>query len=227
MNIIAVIPARGGSKGIPGKNIKLLGGKPLIQYTIDAARRVFKDNEIIVSTDDEYIKQCVENGGLTVPFIRPAHLATDTASTYEVLLNVVAHYESIYGPMDVLVLLQPTSPFRTSEHIQQALSLFNEQKHIDMVVSVCKSKLNPYYNLFEENKDGYLTVSKKGNFTRRQDCPKVWEYNGAIYVIRITSLKKSNLGQFKNIKKYEMSEEASLDLDTPLDWLVAEALIRG
>ena len=153
MKSFVVIPARGGSKGIPGKNSKLLAGKPLIQYAVDAALEIFDKEEIIVSTEDTSIKQIVESGGINVPFLRPAHLATDTAGTYEVLLHAVDYYERLHGPTDVLVLLQPTSPFRTSKHIKEALDIFKNSKNIDMVVSVNQSKANPYYNLFEENKN--------------------------------------------------------------------------
>lgn len=226
MKSFVVIPARGGSKGIPGKNSKLLVGKPLIQYAIDTALEIFDKEEIIVSTDDISIKQIVESGGIDVPFLRPAHLATDTAGTYEVLLHAVEYYERLHGPMDALVLLQPTSPFRTSKHVKEAMDIFKKSENIDMVVSVNRSKANPYYNLFEENKNGYLEASKKSEFIRRQDCPPVWEYNGAVYIIDVTALKKSPLNNFKNIKKYEMSFEDSLDLDTPIDWSLAELILQ-
>lgn len=226
MNIVAVIPARGGSKGIPGKNIKLLGDKPLIQYTIDAAKEVFKPDQIIVSTDNLEIKENVENCGIKVPFLRPAQLATDTAGTYEVLLHALSYYEKHKALPEVLVLLQPTSPFRTSRHINEALALFKTEKEIDMVVSVSETKSNPYYILFEEDEAGFLRPSKTGDFTRRQDCPKVWEYNGAIYVINVASLKKASFSSFSKIKKYEMDQLASLDLDTHADWLLAEILMK-
>src|SRR5690606_9948220 len=114
MNPVIIIPARGGSKGIPGKNIKFLGEKPLIQYTIDAARTLFEDDKILVSTDDINIKKCVENLGLNVPFLRPANLATDNAGMYNVLLHGINFLESNNINPDVLIFLQPTSPFRSS-----------------------------------------------------------------------------------------------------------------
>src|SRR6056297_1801952 len=121
MNPLIIIPARGGSKGIPGKNIKELCGKPLIQYTVDAAREIFKDYEICVSTDSSEIKSVVEKLGLKVPFLRPIELATDTASTYDVLLHALNFYENKGYCSDVVILLQATSPFRTSKHIREAL----------------------------------------------------------------------------------------------------------
>jgi N-acylneuraminate cytidylyltransferase len=224
MKPLVIIPARGGSKGIPGKNIKILNGKPLIQYTIDAAREVFSDHQICVSTDSEDIKKVAEGLGLFVPFLRPVSLATDYASTYDVLLHALAYYEEkVYSP-DVIILLQATSPFRTSKHIKGALESYS--RTYDMVVSVTETKSNPYYVLFEEDKDGWLTKSKTGNFLRRQDCPKVWEYNGAIYVINPESLRERSHLEFRRIKKYVMDEQSSLDLDTPLDWKFAEGIMK-
>jgi CMP-N,N'-diacetyllegionaminic acid synthase len=222
MKPLVIIPARKGSKGVPGKNKKLLAGKPLIQYTIEAAREVFADAEICVSTDDTDIVALAENLGLKVPFLRPAELATDTSSSVDVVLHALGFYKQSGYDADVVVLLQPTSPFRTANHIREALRLYHSQ--LDMVVSVCASRANPYYNLFEENADGFLRKSKDGMFIRRQDCPPVWEYNGAIYIVTISSLLESGSFVLPNTVKFEMSEFASHDVDTKLDWQVAEML---
>ena len=222
MNIV-VIPARGGSKGVPGKNIKLLNGKPLIQYTIEAAREVFEDQEIIVSTDDYKIKEVVENMGLKVPFLRPKELATDIAGTYEVLLHALDFLESTYGKPDKMIVLQPTSPFRRAEHIKSALDLYSYE--LDMLVSVKETKANPYYTLREEDENGFLVESKRSTATRRQDVPKVWELNGAIYIINIKTLKVKPIHQFEKIKKYEMDELSSHDIDTMPDWKLAEIIL--
>jgi N-acylneuraminate cytidylyltransferase len=224
MKPLIVIPARGGSKGVPRKNIKVLGDKPLIQYTIDAAKGVFDDEFICVSTDDFEIKSVVEQLGLKVPFLRPNELASDTAGTYEVLLHAISYYESKGYFPDTLILLQPTSPFRTSAHIKEALKLYHES--IDMVVSVKETKANPYYILFEEDRNGYLKKTKEANFTRRQDCPKVWEYNGAIYIINVKALKEKTISQFTKVCKFEMDETSSHDIDTLLDWRIAEIIIN-
>ncbi|WP_299127616.1 acylneuraminate cytidylyltransferase family protein [uncultured Winogradskyella sp.] len=225
MQPIVVIPARGGSKGVPGKNIKVLNDKPLIQYTIDAARHVFKDNEICVSTDDNIIKSTVESLGLRVPFLRPAHLATDTATSRDVLLHALQYHEAQHKKTpDVIVLLQPTSPFRTAEHIKEALVLYNEK--LDMVVSVKETKANPYYVLMEEDDKGFLVKSKVSNSTRRQDVPKVWEVNGAIYIINPKSLKNKTFAAFKKVIKYKMDEMSSHDIDTMLDWRIAEGISK-
>lgn len=224
MKPLVVIPARGGSKGLPGKNIKKLMDKPLIHYTIEAARTLFSDEQIIVSTDDLDIKSCAEQTGLNVPFIRPAELATDTASTIEVLLHALKVSEANQYVPDALILLQPTSPLRNSKHIKEAMNLFNET--IDMVVSVKETESNPYYVLFEENENGFLKKSKAGNFNRRQDCPKVWEYNGAIYIINVQSLKNVGHLNFEKVMKYEMKKEHSVDIDTEMDWMIAEYFLN-
>lgn len=225
MRTLVIIPARGGSKGIPHKNIKPLAGKPLIEYTIDVARQVADDCDICVSTDDWDIINLVEKYGLKVPFVRPAHLATDTAGTYEVLLHALEFYESNGVFYDNILLLQNTSPFRKAEHVKEALALYNND--IDMVVSVTEVSANPYYNCFEEDENGYLHISKgDGSLTRRQDAPKCWEYNGAIYVINPESLKKMPLGKFTKRVKYVMDKIYSVDLDTPSDWIIAEAIIK-
>jgi len=225
MIALVVIPARGGSKGVPRKNIKLLNKKPLIHYTIEAARKVFEDQYIYVSTDSTDIKSISEQTGLTVPFLRPEHLATDTANTRDVLLHALEQFTLINKQEpDVIVLLQPTSPFRNESHIREALAQYNS--NLDMVVSVKETNSNPYYVLFEEDSKGFLAKSKKGNFTRRQDCPKVWEYNGAIYLINPNSIQKYSIGDFNKVIKYEMDEWSSHDIDNVLDWKIAEALIH-
>lgn len=223
--MLIVIPARGGSKGVPGKNIKELGGKPLIQYAIDAARDIFEDKDIIVSTDSEKIKTTVESLGLEVPFIRPVELATDQSGSREVLLHALSFFESKDIYPETLILLQPTSPFRNATHIEEALALYNND--LDMVVSVKETKSNPYYILKEENSQGFLENSKKGNFTKRQDCPKVWELNGAIYIINIKSLKSRPINEFTKVKKYVMDEVSSHDIDTKMDWNYAEFIIKN
>lgn len=223
MKILTIIPARGGSKGIPRKNIKPFAGKPLIYYTIDCARAICADEDICVSTDDDEIIQVVEDYGLEVPFKRPDELATDNAGTYEVLLHALDFYEKQGKHYDVVMLLQNTSPFRTPEHVEEALKLYTPD--VDMVVSVKECPANPYYCVFEENEEGYLHVCKgDGTIFRRQDAPKVWEYNGAIYIINPESLKKQHMHQFGKRIKYVMDAQSSFDLDTMNDWIIAETI---
>lgn len=220
MNFLVVITARGGSKGIPKKNIKLLNGKPLIQYSIDIAKKIADKKDICFTTDSDEIIAVAENCGLKIPFKRPAELATDEANSQDVILHGLEVYEKLNNKTyDAIVLLQPTSPFRTLEQVKDCIALYDNS--IDMIVSAKQATANPYYNLYEEN-DGFLKPSKEGNYTRRQDCPEVWEYNGAIYVINSKSLRTQKMKAFNKVKKYIMSEETSIDIDTPLDWKIAE-----
>lgn len=223
MATLFLIPARGGSKGIPGKNIKPFCGKPLICHSIDHARALSDDALICVSTDSEEIRRGAEDHGLHVPFLRPAELATDRSGSREVMIHALDRYRDMGFDIDRLVLLQPTSPLRTPEDIQNCLDLYTPQ--LDMVVSVKEAATNPYYNAFEPDEDGYLHISKgPGTYTRRQDAPKVWEYNGAVYVINPESLRERPMGLFERRRMYAMPAERSVDLDTPLDWLMAEQL---
>lgn len=222
--ILFVIPARGGSKGIPHKNIKPLDGKPLICYAIDNARSVVPDENICVTTDDDAIIKVVEDYGLKVPFKRPDHLATDTCGSYDVLLHAYNFYREQGRDFKCIVLLQTTSPFCQPHNVSEAIALYRPE--MDMVVSVKPAATNPYYNSFEEDGNGYLVISKgNGMYQRRQDCPKVYEYNGAIYVINPESLLRENMGAFRKVAKYEMDEAHSIDIDTPIDWAIAEMMI--
>ena len=222
MKILYVIPARGGSKGIPRKNIKPLNGKPLIYYTIDVARQLTTDENICVTTDDDEIIDVVESYGLKVPFKRPDYLATDTATTNDVLLHAVNYYESEGETYDLLVLLQPTSPLRKAIQVKEALSLFDES--LDMVVSVKESHSASV--ICSENKSGFLELTLNKMGLRRQNITSFYEYNGAIYVISIDKLKKIGLSDFRYKKKYVMDEMSSHDIDTILDWKMAEVLIN-
>lgn len=221
-----IIPARGGSKGIPHKNIRPLAGKPLIVYSIEAARAAgAPDDHILLSTDDEAIARVARENGLPVPFMRPAELATDTAGSREVILHAMDEADRMGLAYDCVVLLQPTSPLRTADDIKAALALYTPQT--DMVVSVMPAASNPYYNCFEADPEtGYLTISKgDGLYTRRQDAPDVWEYNGAVYVINPESIRKMPLGAFARRVPSPMPRNRSIDLDTMLDWTIAEVVM--
>jgi len=221
---LAVIPARAGSKGLPGKNTRLLAGKPLIRYTMDTAIEVFDKCDICVSTDDPLVIEIANEIGLDVPFTRPDYLATDNATSQDVIRHAFEYYKNQGVSYDAIVLLQPTSPLRRSQDIRGAVALFNSE--IDMVVSVKETDSNPYYVLFEEDSNGYLKKSKEGNFTRRQDCPKVWEYNGAIYVIN-SRIYGSSDTKVDNIVKFVMSKDLSVDIDDQTDFQMAEYLLTN
>jgi CMP-N,N'-diacetyllegionaminic acid synthase len=219
-NVLVVIPARSGSKGVPGKNIRSLAGKPLILHTVEVARQVFYDENIIVSTDSAEIIRIVEQIGLKVPFIRPSELSADNSGMYEVLIHALNSHNKITGFKEVVLLLQPTSPFRSANHIEQALDLYDST--LDMVVSVTESKMNPYFNLFEKNNIGFMEKCKPGDYARRQDCPEVYAYNGAIYVINTNSLIDKSMNDFIRVLPYKMDEISSIDIDSQFDWDLAE-----
>jgi len=222
-NPLVIIPARGGSKGIPRKNMKPLGGRPLIAYSIDTAMEIADTGHIIFSTDDEEIAEVARKCGLRVEYMRPPALATDTASSRDVMLDAMDYVEQKGMKFDSIVLLQPTSPFRTLEDVKGAMNLYSPE--CDMVVSVVEAACNPYYDCFEADpRSGFLHISKgDGMYTRRQDAPNVWQYNGAVYVINPRSLRQMPMGAFRKRIPFPMSRDHSLDLDTPTDWLMAEA----
>jgi N-acylneuraminate cytidylyltransferase len=224
-SILTIIPARGGSKGIPKKNIKLLGEKPLIGWSIDAAKKSSLIDKIIVSSDSEEIISTSKKHEAEVPFVRPSELANDTATTKDVLIHTIKHFKEQNKHFDYIVLLQPTSPFRKDDDIDKMIVKAIESDS-DMIVSVKETSSNPYYVLFEENKDGFLKKSKEGSFTRRQDCPTVYEYNGSIYVIKVSSLLEQNTMAFNKTIKYIMEDQYSIDLDTPFDWKQAEFFLN-
>lgn len=233
MTPLIIIPARGGSKGIPRKNIKPLAGRPLIGYSIDVARAVASqygvdERHILLSTDDEEIAATAEALGLPTAYRRPATLATDRAGSREMMLDAMDWAEGQKIGFDAVVLLQPTSPFRTARDVAGCIALY-ERERPDMAVSVKEASANPYYNCFETDPaTGALHISKgDGLLTRRQDAPKAWEFNGAVYVIRPESLRAMPMGDFPRRLPYEMPALRSVDLDTPLDWAVAEALIAN
>ncbi len=218
-----VITARGGSKGLPGKNIKDLCGKPLIAYSIDVARAFTDDENICVSTDSEEIKQVVEQYGLKVPFLRPDYLATDTATSNDVLVHAVNFFKEQGREYKKLVLLQPTSPLRTSEDVKGAMELFRDD--IDMVVSVMKSHAPAV--LCKEDEEGFvqLIYNKKAN--GRQLQTEMYEFNGAIYVMSVESLLEKGLGGFTKRVKYIMPKEHSFDIDDIYDFWQVEAILKN
>jgi len=226
MRILYLIPARKGSKGLPGKNAKLLGGKPLIDYSIEFALLNKKDvDEICITTNDPIIVEIAKSKGVYIPFIRPEELSNDTATSYDVIMHALNFYEESGKNFDTILLLQPTSPFRNQIDF---ISLYNEfENNTDMVVTVKLAKENPYYNLFEENNEGYLFKSKIGSFNRRQDSPAVYAFNGSMYLINVKSIKRSKIQDFKKIKKILMPDERSVDIDTLADWTLAEFYLKN
>ena len=221
MRTLFIIPARGGSKSVPGKNIKKLGGRPLIWYTLDVAAALADKEDICVSTDSMEIAGYVEKYGIPVRFKRPAELSGDDTGQFDVVRHAADFCFMEGGEYDRIVLLQVTSPFRSISMIRQIIDAYDTT--VDMIIGVCRADANPYFNLYKESPDGYLEKFMEGSFTGRQQCPDVWQVNGSVYVINPQSLKKySSFAEFRKIRGFEMPEELSIDIDTPTDWDFAE-----
>lgn len=225
MKTLYIIPSRMGSKGLPGKNVKLLNGKPLVSYSIEFALDNIKEGDVLcVSTNDELVIEIAKQLGVEIPFKRPNELATDNASTQDVIVHALNFYENKGVFFDAIMLLQPTSPFRIKSDLLEMFSLFDE--YTDMVVSVKISKENPFFNLFIENKDGNLEKPFQGNYTRRQDCPSFYTFNGSLYLINSNSVKNKLISEFKVVKKVLMPDNRSIDIDNQLDWNIAEQISK-
>jgi len=211
---IAIIPARGGSKGIPKKNIINVGGKPLIQYTIDEAKNSKYLDRIIVSTDDKEIADLSVNCGAEVPFLRPKELAQDNSKTIDVVINVLNEIKKCQ--YDYLVLLQPTQPLRKSFHIDETIELIVE-KDEESLVSV--SEVNEHPILMRTiDKDGRLNSLLGLNSTiRRQDFTKFYKVNGAIYINQLKENFNNNISLNDNKLAYIMEKKFDLDIDEPDD----------
>ena len=225
--IVAVITARGGSKGIPQKNLRTVLGKPLIAYTIEAALQAKTLTRTIVSTDDKTIAQVSEQYGAEVPFLRPRHLATDSATSIAVLQHAVTYLAEQEGySTDIVVCLQPTSPLRSAEDIDQAVNLCLSPD-ADSVVSLCQAKHHPFWmKKIADGRVHSLIEEDEQQFTRRQDLPPVYQLNGALYVTRAKVLLEENrmLGEYTI--PYIMPPERSIDIDTQIDLKLAECLLK-
>jgi N-acylneuraminate cytidylyltransferase len=182
---IATVCARGGSKGLPGKNIRLFNGKPLVAHSIEQALACPDIHEVFVSTDDEAIADVARAAGAQVPYRRPAELATDRAAKLPVIEHLVQHLESLGHVIARIVDLQPTSPLRQASDISAALAAHPQAP---LVVSVREAADNPYFNLVEAGADGWVHLSKGQGNTRRQDAPAMYALNGSIYVWQRTAL---------------------------------------
>ena len=222
MSLLAVIPARGGSKGILGKNIKLLSGKPLIAWTIDAAKQAQCIDRIIVSTDDPKIKEVAEKCGAEVPFLREAKFATDENSSIDLALDVA---QKLPG-FDWMLLLQPTSPLRTSSDIDDIFKFCQDHK-VSSAVSVCESSEHPYW-MYQKNESFSLHpfISDRPEITRRQDLPKAYCLNGALYLAKVDWLLKHHSFIGPQTLGFVMPRKRSIDLDTMEEWHWAEYLIK-
>lgn len=227
---IATICARGGSKGLPGKNIRPLAGKPLIAHTIEQALACPALDGVFVSTDDEAIASVARAAGATVPYLRPAALATDTAGKLPVIEHLVAHLEGQGQRIARIVDLQPTSPLREPADIAAALACAPQA---ELVVSVREAQDHPYFNLVEQAADGSLHLCRGDGAARRQDTPPVYALNGSIYVWQRAALARAAVQGLWSARAlpFVMPRWKSVDIDDLDDFEHAEWLhgrhVRG
>lgn len=229
MNILAIIPARGGSKGVPRKNIKKMNGLPLIAHTISTALEVkHLFHRIIVSTEDEEIAEISKNYGAEVPFLRPMEMATDKSPSIDLVKHAVLKIEEMDNiTIDAVMLLQPTNPLRTKEDIINSIQLLDEDS--DSVISVVRVvEHHPAY-MKKINNNGHLDhyCIKEIEGTRRQDfTPYAYKRDGAIYFSKRASIIEDNTLWGNKMKAYVIPEERGIGIDSRLDWILVETLMK-
>lgn len=225
MRILALITARGGSKRLPGKNSRKLGGKPLIVWSIDVAKGIPEICDILVSTDDPAIAALSREAGALVPWLRPDELATDTASSIDVVLHALDWYEADKGTVDGVLLLQPTSPFRTKKTVCRGIELFVTHGR-QAVVGISPTHAHPMWALKMEGDYLVPYMPEQGFGKRSQDLPPAYVVNGGFYLISPAELRasKSFVGE-KTLPLLMESPQESLDIDTEWDWKLAEVAL--
>ncbi len=227
MKILGLIPARGGSKGVSRKNIKLLGGKPLIAYTIEAALNSKQFVDVVVSTDDPEIADIAKIFGAKIPFIRPIHLSTDESKSIDVVIHAIEILENSGASYDAVCLLQPTNPFRSEQFIIDAIKKFKaEQTETLLSVLPVPHEYNPHWT-FEINSQGYLSISTGETeiITRRQDLPINFYRDGSIYLVSIETIKNKKSFYGNTIGYIEADINLHINIDTQEDWNKAEILL--
>ena len=227
-NILAIIPARGGSKGVPRKNIRELGGKPLIQYTIEAAMGSDYIDRLIVSTDDEEVAEISRNFGAFIPFMRPSEYATDTAKAIAVVKHALLEMEKLDDKKySTIVYLEPPAPFRTSDDIDASIKLFIENKPGSVVTVNEANQFHPILmKKIEDNQLKPIWKNEPEGVPRQLYAPKAFMRNGAVYVLRRKNIL-NDIFYGNPIIPFIMPDERSICIDTMLDWYAAEAVITS
>lgn len=231
MTTICVISARGGSRGLPGKNTRPLLGKPLIVWSIEQALATPEIDRVVVSTDSEDIAAVARAAGAETPFIRPAHLATSEAGKFDVFKHALnaceAHYEEEY---EFYLDLDCTNPLRDVSDISACIAQFRTRRHhgVDGVFTICPARKNPYFNLLEPDDTGALKICKKlpGTIVRRQDAPPVFEHVASIYVLVPDYIRRAAYLLDGYTEGYDIGSEKSIDVDSDFDFLLIEYLMR-
>ncbi|SNR75931.1 N-acylneuraminate cytidylyltransferase [Lutibacter agarilyticus] len=229
MKILGIIPARGGSKGVPRKNIKLLEGKPLLQYTSEIGLASSFIDTLVLSSDDEEIMEVAKSLGIQVPFRRPSNLAIDTAPTLPVIQHALKYYKSIGVDFDAVCLLQVTSPFRTIEFLNKAIEKFINAG-TDSLVSVQEvpHEFNPHW-VFEQDDLGNLKIAtgEEQIISRRQDLPKAYHRDGSIYLTKTSVILEKDSLFGKSLSYIESPKDWYVNIDTLEDWKKAEILVKN
>ncbi len=228
MRVLGIIPARGGSKGVQRKNIRLLCGKPLLAYTSDSAMGATRLSHTILSTEDLEIAEVGRSLGLDVPFMRPAELATDSAASFPVVVHAITELEKQGESYDAVCLLQPTNPLRRAADIDNCIELL-ESSSADSVVSVLPvpHEYNPKW-VYWQSELGEMTLStgESSPTTRRQDLPPAFHRDGSVYVTRRSVIDDFGDLYGRRVRGYEMPRQYSVNIDTADDWALAEQLVK-
>lgn len=225
MKNIAIIPARSGSKGVKDKNIKDLNGKPLMAYTIEAALNSGEFDEVMVSTDSEKYAEIARGLGAQVPFLRSETTASDIANSWDMVDEVLGKYKELGRAFDTFCLLQPTSPLRNAEDIKVAYELYREKAKF-AVVSVCEAEHSPLWCGHLPDNGEFIDFVNPGDMKQRQAGGKFYRLNGAIYIVSVERFLKDKYLYQAGSFAYIMSQEKSIDIDTMVDFKLAEQMVK-
>ena len=225
MKILALITARGGSKRLPGKNIRIFGGKPLIEWSIDIAKDIPEICDILVSSDDPAIAEVARNAGAMVPWLRPAELSTDQASSVDVAIHALDWYEQTHEPVDGLLLLQPTSPLRRQETLVRGMALFKQYSYRS-VIGVSPAQSHPMWCFRVDGDSMHRFMESGKDWLRSQDVPPAYVVNGGFYLVEPGCLRKLQSFYSNDMVPLEVNEpKEAIDIDTEWDWKIAEAAL--
>ena len=226
MKILALITARGGSKRLPGKNLRPLAGRPLLLWSVDVVKGISEIRDIMVSTDDPAIAAVARSGGALVPWLRPPELATDTATSLDVALHALDWYEGQAGPVDGLLLLQPTSPLRRRETVVRGVELFRKNQHRS-VVALSPAEAHPFLCFRVSDKAMQPFIERTDRNSRSQDFPAAYRINGALYIIAPDELRARRAFYGEDTLPLLIEDPAEgIDIDTEWDWSMAEMAVK-
>ena len=223
--MLGIIPARGGSKGLPGKNILNTNGKPLIGWTIEMARKSNYIDRVVVSTDDEKIAEVSKSVGAEIPFIRPDELATDTAKTTDVVIDLINKLENLGEEYDIIVLLEPTSPLRKPNDIDSTIEAITKDGEFDGAITLGKYKTHPELAK-EVDENGLVEAKTHNSENRRQDLKEFYFPFGVAYVIKTEIFKKERSFYPKKLGHYRIEDWQCHEIDDYWDWVCVEAIMK-